>query len=82
MARINLTLNEDTYSSIVEHAREEGMPQASMARKLIKEALDRRNALKKLRKLASDYGAEGKGSARLLEDLEAGQLDLIDDEAL
>ena len=46
-----------------------------MARTLLREALDRREAAERRRKLAADYAAE---RGELLRDLERGELDLLD----
>lgn len=79
MERLNLTLDAGTSGALARHARSEGKPRATIARELICEALARREALARQRKLAGDYAA-GRGDAQeLLADLEAAQLDLLDD---
>ena len=79
MARLNLTLDADTADALERHARRQKRPTASLARELLREALDRRDALDRQRRLARDYVA-GRADARLaLADLEAAQLDLLDE---
>ena len=79
MERLNLTLDEGTSGALARHAQREGKPRASLARELIAEALARREALDRRRKLARDYAA-GRGDAlEVLGDLEAGQLELLDE---
>lgn len=50
-----------------------------MARELLCEALARRDALAHQRKLARDYAAGRADARELLAELEAGQLDLLDE---
>ena len=64
--RLNLTLDESTSGAL--------------ARELIREALARREALERERKLARDYAAGRSDARQLLQDLEAAQLELLDDE--
>ena len=72
MARLNLTLDEQTSRRLEKHALEARTRSATFARTLIQEGLDRREAIRRSRKLARDYVA-GRGDARkLLRDLEAG----------
>ena len=79
MDRLNLTLDAGTLGALTRHAKTQGRPRAAIARELIREALARREALEKQRKLARDYAA-GRGDAReLLADLEGAQLDLLDE---
>jgi hypothetical protein len=54
-----------------------GQPQAAAARELIREALAGREAQARPRRLASDYAAERDDAKGRLEDLEAGQLELL-----
>lgn len=81
MSRLNLTLDDDTWSALVRHA--ESRPIATVARELLRAELARRDALSRRKALARDYAA-GRADARdLLEELEAAQLDLLegDDDA-
>lgn len=80
MDRLNLTLDRDTAQAIERHARKARKPRATVARELIKEAIDRRDALEHRRKLARDYAAGRRDARELLDDLEQPQLDLIGDE--
>ena len=80
MARINLTLDRDTYAELEEHARKSGKPRARVVKDLLAEALQLHVTRERRRQLARDYAA-GRGDARaILSDLEAGQLDLLGDE--
>ena len=80
MARLNLTLDEDTLRQLDRHTKRAGKPRAALARELLREGLARREAAERRKQLVADYAA-GRGDARtLLRDLEAGQLDLMDDE--
>lgn len=78
--RLNLTLDESTSGALARHARREGKPRAALARELIREAIARREALERERKLAADYAAGRSDARQLLRDLEAAQLELLDDE--
>lgn len=51
-----------------------------MARDIIKEGLDRRERLEKMRQLAKDYAAGRDDASDLLSDLEAAQGELLGDE--
>jgi hypothetical protein len=80
MARINLTLDEGTYSEITKHAGRLRIPRARLAKELLSEALARRAAADRRRKLAGDYAAGRRDERALLNDLEVAQLELLDDE--
>ena len=77
MERLNLTLDDDTSGALTRHARDQGKPRAALARELIQEALARRAALARQRRLARDYAAGREDARELLADLEAAQLDLL-----
>jgi hypothetical protein len=80
MARLNLTLDDDTFDRLARHAKREGGRRASLARRILREGLDAREARERRRKLAADYAA-GRSDARdLLDDLEAAQLEWFDAE--
>jgi metal-responsive CopG/Arc/MetJ family transcriptional regulator len=80
MARLNLTLDDDTLRRLDRHTRKSGQPRAALARELLREALAQREAGERRKQLAADYAA-GRGDARaVLADWEAGQLELMDDE--
>ena len=78
MARLNLTLDDDTFRRLEKHAREVRSRRATLAKTLIREALDRREAARRRRKLALDYAAEHETTGELLQELEAGELELFD----
>ncbi len=78
MARLNLTLDDDTARSLEKHARKAGSRQATLARQILREGLARREALERRRKLAKDYAA-GRTDASELADLETAQLELMDE---
>jgi len=81
MARLNLTLDRDTYSELNERAKRAQKPTAKVAKELLVEGLARHSALEHRRRLARDY-TEGRSDAHsLLNDLEAAQLDLLRDES-
>ncbi|TMQ07790.1 MAG: hypothetical protein E6J90_42445 [Deltaproteobacteria bacterium] len=81
MERLNLTLDEGTSGALARHARREGKPRATLARELICEAIARRESMEYRRKLARDYAAGRSDAEELLQDMEAAQLELLDDEA-
>jgi len=78
MARLNLTLDRDISGRLEAHARRAGARRATLARQLLREALDRREAAERRRKLAADYAAEGSAARDLLGELEPGELELLD----
>ena len=80
MARLNLTLDQDTVRRLDRHTKRSGRPRAAVARELLREALGRREALERRQQLARDYAAGTSDGLTLLRDLEAPQLDLLDDE--
>jgi hypothetical protein len=78
MERLNLTLDPPTSAALARHAKRTGKPRATVARELIGEALQRRDQIAKMRKLAHDYAAGRPDAAALLADLERPQLDLLE----
>lgn len=77
MARLNLTLDDDTMTRLSQHARRRGAQRATLARQILREGLERQEALDRARKLAADY-AEGRADAReLLAEMERPQLDIL-----
>lgn len=77
MARLNLTLDNDTFNRLAQYAQGEGRARSAIARELLIEALNRIDRLGRLERLAHDY-AQGRDDAEsLLADLEAGQLELL-----
>lgn len=79
MNRLNLTLDHDTASALERYSRRGGKPRATLARELIREAIEQREARERLRQLARDYAAGRDDSAELLADLEVLQLDLLEE---
>ena len=80
MSRLNLTLDSDTLAWLERHASSAKMAVASLARQLVKEAVEQRDRTERLRKLASDYAAGRDDAKDILRDLESAQLaGLLDD---
>ena len=80
MARLNLTLDDDTYAELEKHAKKLRTPRARLVKEILSEGLARRSAAERQRKLARDYAA-GRADARaLLKDWETSQLEMMDDE--
>lgn len=80
MGRLNLTLDADTESWLGRYARRLGQKRAGLAREILREGLERREALERRQKLAGDYAAGRRDQTSTLEHLERGQLGLVDDE--
>ena len=81
MSRLNLTLDDDTLSGLTRHALKAKVGVATFARELLREAIARREADVRRRKLARDYAAGRGDAAEMLRDLEAPQLEgLLDDD--
>ena len=80
MARLNLTLDQDTARRLDRHTKRSGKPRAALARELLREALMRREAIERREQLARDYAAGRTDARTLLSDLESAQLELLDDE--
>ncbi len=79
MARLNLTLDDDTAEALDRHARRQRRPRAVLARELIREALEERETRARRAALARDYAAERVATAALLSELEAAQVELLDE---
>jgi metal-responsive CopG/Arc/MetJ family transcriptional regulator len=80
MARINLTLDRDTYAELEEHVARAKKPRARVVKELLVEALSRHKARARRERLAHDYAAEREDARKTLGDLESGQLELLGDE--
>lgn len=80
MSRLNLTLDPDTSSRLNRHARMHGTPRAALARELLREGLERREARERAKKLASDYAAGRRDARDVLKALETAQIDLLGDD--
>ena len=68
-----MTLDDDTERRLELHARRAGARVASFARELLREALDRREAAERRRRLAADYAADRADATALLAELETTQ---------
>jgi hypothetical protein len=79
MARLNLTLGDDTFDRLEKRAIEQGKARSAVARELLVGALDRLAKQERLQRLARDYAADRADAAAILAELEAGQLELLDD---
>lgn len=79
MARLNLTLEERTLHRLEERASDLGRARAAVARELLIGALDRLERRERQEQLARDYAAGRDDAVRILAEMEAGQLDLLDD---
>ncbi len=77
MARLNLTLDNDTLSRLDRYAQGAGRARAAIARELLVEALNSIDRHAKLEKLARDYEQGRDDVDSLLSDFEAGQLELL-----
>ncbi|MCP4661984.1 MAG: hypothetical protein GY856_41810 [bacterium] len=77
MARLNLTLDNDTFNRLDQYAQGEGRARSAIARELLVEALNRIDRLARLERLARDYAQDRDDAEALLADLEAGQLELL-----
>jgi len=75
-----LTLDEETFAELERHTKLLGKPRATLARELLHEALSIRRAAERRRQLAGDYAAGRPDAQALLRNLEAAQLELMDDE--
>ena len=80
MARLNLTLDEGTLLEFDRYRKQVGKPRARVAKELLQEGLERRRTAERRRKLAADYVADRSDVRSALSDLEAGQLELLDDD--
>jgi hypothetical protein len=73
MGRLSLTLDEATLSWIAAHAAREKISVAACTRRLLREAIEQREALARRRKLAADYVAGREDARDVLRDLERPQ---------
>jgi len=80
MARVNLTLDADTYGRLSKFAKVSQTRCAAAARRLLREALDQRESAARRAKLAADYAAGRADARELLKDLETPELELLGDE--
>jgi hypothetical protein len=75
MSRLNLTLDDDTHARLTRYATQAKLAVATLARQLLREAVERREAEARRRKLAADYAAGRADAREILDDLEAPQLE-------
>ena len=80
MARLNLTLDEATFSALDRDARREKARLATHAGRLLREALQRRELHERRRLWAQAYRADRADSRRVIRDIEPGELELMCDE--
>ena len=81
MARLNLTLDDDTFAALERDAHRERARLATYATRLLKEALERRERERRWRTWEDAYRAGAADDRRLLADMEGAQLDVVGDEA-
>lgn len=80
--KLHVTLDQRAYETLERHAKQARKPCTRVAREILLEGLAQRDAAARRNKLAADYRA-GRADARaLLNDLEAPQLELLDDEGV
>ena len=80
MARVNLTLDRETFRELDAHAKRVGKPKARAATDLVRAGLERQQAAERRTRLVRDYAAQHADAGEALRDLEAGQLELLGDE--
>jgi hypothetical protein len=80
MARLNLTLDGETFGALQREARKEKTRVATYARQLLRAAIARREQQTRRRRWAEAYRADRADTAALLGDLEPGQLEIMGDE--
>jgi len=80
MARLNLTLDEDTLAAVTRDALKEGVGLATHARRLLRDAVVQRERIERRKRWADAYVAGRADARRLLEDWEPGSLELLGDE--
>lgn len=79
MGRLNLTLDSSTELRLARHAKHLGQRRTVLARQILSEGLERREAMERRKKLAADYVAGRRDARELLADLEHAQLELLDE---
>lgn len=82
MARINLTLDRNTYTLLDEHARKLHKPRARVVKEILLEGLAQREAMERRKRLARDYAAGRDDTREVLEAWEVGQLEMLEDEGI
>ena len=77
MARLNLTLDEETFFSLRRDARKERTRLATYVKKLLQDLLARRRKEAEERRWAEAYRAANADNVCLARQAEAGQLELM-----
>ncbi|HEY3446571.1 MAG TPA: hypothetical protein VGK67_09415 [Myxococcales bacterium] len=77
---MNLTLDRETFDKLSRHAKACKAPPSTVARTLLREALERREELARRKKLAEDYSSGRNDARELLAGLQVPQLELLGDE--
>ena len=80
MARLNLTLDAETFSQLDRDARRERVRLATHARRLLREALARRAQGERDQRWALAYRAGRADARQHARDMDAAQLDVMGDE--
>jgi len=80
MARLNLTLDDDTLAALSREARRAGVGVATHARQLLAEAVARHQLLQRRRVWAEAYQTDRADAGKLVADLEPATLELLGDE--
>lgn len=80
MRHVNVALDQKTYEALERQAERTRKPCTTVAKEILLEGLERRDAAARREQLAADYRA-GRADARaLLNALESSQSELLDDE--
>lgn len=80
VARLNLTLDDDTLAALNREARQAGVRVATHARLLLAEAVARHQLLQRRRVWAEAYQADRADASKLVADLEPATFELLGDE--
>jgi post-segregation antitoxin (ccd killing protein) len=80
MARLNLTLDDDTLAALSREARQAGVGVATHARQVLAAAVARHQLLQRRRVWAEAYRADRGDAGKLAADLEPATFELLGDE--
>jgi hypothetical protein len=69
MARLNMTLSEDTEKALARYAKRLKLPLATVARTVLCEGLAQRESAERKQQLARDYAAGRADAADMLEEI-------------
>lgn len=78
MARLNMTLMNDTLLKLTVRAKRARKPVATLAREVLEKALAEMEAEERRLKWAADYIAGREDARELLAEMESAQLELIE----